>query len=35
MALQGVFVGIKAQNQEYLSKEWGIETDTLHVCLTT
>ena len=34
MMLQGVFVEIKTQNQEYLWKEWGNAMDTFHVYLT-
>ena len=32
---QGVFGGIKTQNQEYLWEEWGNAIDTWHVYLTT
>ena len=35
MTLQGVFVGMKTQNQEYFWKEWGKEMGTKHVYLTT
>ena len=35
MTLQGVFEGIKTQDQGYLWKEWGNVMDTWHVYLTT
>ena len=35
MTSQGVFLGIKIQNQEYLWKEWDNALDTWHVYLLT